>query len=133
MKHFLALLSFGCALNASPAFAVKVQKGAWVESFKTGFSSFICRKGQFFRECFAISEDECLQEALRATKVCLADKEGQIPAALNQPQDGTHWGSVVGSCAGSAFEVTLTARGKKKKSAECADPNKWVPAAKGKN
>lgn len=117
-------------LIASLAYAEPVPRAVWVESFKTGFANYICKSGEFFRECFNVTERECLEEALRATKTCLADKGPSLPDPIKLPEEGTKWGSVVGSCAGSAYEIGLKARGKRKESAECNNPSLWLPGAK---
>jgi len=31
----------------------------------------------------------------------------KIPNTLIQPKDGTHWGTIIGVCAGEAYELAL--------------------------
>lgn len=52
--------------------------------------------------------------------------QGTIPAVLVQPNDGSAWGTKIGSCAGETFEISLTA--KRVDQEACRDPARWVPA-----
>jgi hypothetical protein len=90
---------------------------------KTALPNAFCAERQYFRKCFKISEDICIKEALRATKVCLASMEDELPAQIHQPADGQKWGGKLGKCAGTAFETSLI--NNKVNSADCKDPSKW--------
>ena len=102
-----------------------VAKSAWMETMKTVLPNVFCNgKGasRYFRECFNVTEDQCIQEALRAVKVCLLSIADEIPAELRQPDDGRTWGSKLGRCAGKGYEMSLIKS--RVDSAECKDATK---------
>jgi len=66
---------------------------------------------------------ECEETALSATRICLRKYGAEIPNVLNQPRDGTHWGRIVGSCVGEAYEMTLMQ--KRIDNAKCNDISNW--------
>ncbi len=108
--------------------AADVPKKEWLDSMQSLLPTLFCKKSSFFRQCFMLGEDKCLEDALRAAKVCLLKFEGDIPAILQQPQDGAKWGEQVSRCAGGTLELSLTAENKKKKKAakKCNDSTKWT-------
>lgn len=92
MRRYLA----GCILAACvPAAAQEISKPAWIEHMKTA-----------------------LPVAASATRVCLNKFAHQFPENFRQPDDGSHWGGIVGECAGNAYESAL--RDNLLKSQECA-------------
>jgi hypothetical protein len=100
-----------------------ITKAQFTEHMKTALPNVFCAENQYFRKCFKVSEDECIKEAVRATKVCIASMESDMPAKLQQPKDGESWGTKLGTCAGSNYEVSLNK--KKIDSKDCNDPEKW--------
>jgi len=120
----MAIFLLVMALLGSPAQAGQtVTKAKFMEVMKTALPSAFCKDKMYFRQCFKITEDECIQEALRDTKICLTSEAGKLPDILNQPQDGQKYGREIGSCAGATFSTTLG--GKKIDSPLCNDPKKW--------
>ena len=65
----------------------------------------MCRDGTPFKSCTSLSQEKCENLALSSTRVCLAKSKDQIPKQMTQ-EDGRHWGSTVGECAGTAFYGT---------------------------
>jgi hypothetical protein len=102
---------------------VVIAKQDWIEALRTALPGGFCAPEEYFRQCFTVTEDECLSAARLATKSCLAELEDKIPAKLVQPEDGTEWGGKVGSCAGMAFERQLTK--KRKNTKKCNDASNW--------
>jgi hypothetical protein len=98
-------LSFFWGLAAGAE--VVVTKAQWVEGMRTGLPVAFCKEGSYFRSCFRVSAEQCEDTARSAIRVCLADAE--LPAVFHQPLDGETWGKKVGSCAGSAYEMTHVA------------------------
>jgi hypothetical protein len=118
------------ALSASvakPADAeTVVAKSTWMEAMKTAIPNVFCSgKGvsRYFRECFKVTEDQCLEAALRATKVCLLSLADEIPQELHQPDDGRSWGNKLGKCAGDGYDIALAAS--RIDSAACKDPTNF--------
>lgn len=104
----------------------EVPKNRWMEQMVTVLPTILCRPEGFFRSCYPLSEDQCLEIGVRTTKACLLKLSTEFPAALKQPNEGEKWGKVVGSCTGETMEASLPAEEKKKFSKpECADPTAW--------
>ncbi len=83
-----------------------------------------CSQQMYFRQCFTIDAIECEEIASSVTRLCLQKYKEDIPGVLEQPQDGTKWGTIIGRCAGSAFEVSLNK--KKINNEKCNDATNWM-------
>ncbi len=103
--------------------AVNVEKSEWVESMEIALPAAFCKKQMYFRQCFTVDAIECEEVAASVTRICLRKYKSDIPNPLKQPQDGTKWGTIVGRCAGSAYETSLI--NKKINSEKCNDANNW--------
>jgi hypothetical protein len=111
-------------LSAAPANAVEVSREDWMNGMTTALPAYFCKADQYFRQCFDVTQVECEETALSTTRVCLAKNKSKIPARLKQPEDGTRWGTVIGSCAGSNYEIVL--QKKRINNKKCNDPNAWT-------
>lgn len=116
----IAGLVFG---SVSPGHAEEVSKEIWVNTMKTALPNAFCQKLEFFRECFDVNEDQCIEAAALATRICLHKYINQIPDTLIQPKDGAKWGNVIGQCAGENFHQTLGRLFKNTK--ECNNMDFW--------
>ena len=108
---------------AGAASAGEVSKEDWMKAMQTALPTAFCAEGTYFRSCFKITAKECEDRAASATRVCLADVKDKLPAKFTSAEQGSEWGTKVGSCAGQAFEITFKA--KMIDSAKCKDPNAW--------
>ena len=114
-------LAGGLLLLASSVYA-EVSRDAWIESMKTALPTAFCQSHQYFRQCFQVTQQECVDTASAAALSCLERNKSQMPAVFTR-EDGRQWGGVVGGCAGSAYELTLS---KKRISSDlCNDENNW--------
>lgn len=120
-RRFVIAMAF-LMLGAAPS---TIAREAWISAIRTALPIAFCKPDQYFRQCFNVTQAECEQTALSATRVCLDDLKSQIPEVLKQPGDGAHWGAKVGQCAGSGYEVALS--GKRVQSVKCDDPSAWTP------
>lgn len=111
------------ALVAMNAHALEVSKEQWIAGVKVGIPIEFCKPNQIFRQCFEVTAEECEQVAASTTRVCINDMDDQIPAVLVQPEDGTHWGTIIGRCAGSAYVASLM--NKRILNARCNDARNW--------
>jgi hypothetical protein len=120
------LLIVGILIVASSAFAQEntVSRKAWIEGMQDKLPAALCQEKQYFRQCFRITEKECLSVAENATRMCLKSRQNEIPPVLVQPNDGRRWGRLVGECAGDAFETAL--KNKRINSDKCNDVNNWI-------
>jgi hypothetical protein len=121
MTYILAILTtLLLPLNAN---AVEVSKADWYSGMSTALPTALCNSSQYFRQCFSVTAQECEETAASATRICLDKHHKDIPNTLVQPKDGTHWGTIIGSCAGTAYEISLVS--KRISSAKCNDINNW--------
>jgi hypothetical protein len=66
----------------------------------TVLPTVFCQGGQYFRQCFDVSQSECEETAMSSTRICLQKYKDKIPDTLTQPKDGSYWGTIIGRCAG---------------------------------
>ena len=104
--------------------AQEVPKEAWVSQMESGMSAFFCQEGQYFHECFNGTAAQCNETMTELVGGCLERYEEQFPAAFKMPDDGAKWGQVIGSCAGSQYDVVR--RSDRINSAKCNNPNEWM-------
>ena len=114
----IALLASSASLQA-----VEVSKGSWLSSMETALPAAFCDKNMYFRQCFSISAIECEEAASSTTRLCLNKYKSDFPEVFDQPKDGTKWGTIIGECAGTAFEVSLIK--KRINSKKCNDVANW--------
>jgi hypothetical protein len=108
---------------ATTAHAGEVSKEVWINAMSTALPTAFCQSHQYFRQCFRVTAVECEDTASSATRICLERYKEDIPNVLNQPQDGNHWGRIIGTCAGEAYEITLQKR--RINSKQCNNPANW--------
>jgi len=119
----LKLTVFIALLLPLTANAVEVSKSDWYNGMSTALPTAFCNSTQYFRQCFSVSVQECEETAASATRVCLNKNDKDIPNILVQPKDGTHWGTIIGTCAGEAYEMALSK--KRISNAKCNDVKNW--------
>jgi len=115
---FLGIATFSCSI-----LAVEVNKNNWVNAVKTALPTVFCNSNQYFRQCFNVTAQECEETASSTTRICLNKNKDKIPAILQQPKDGTYWGTIVGTCAGEAYEIALIK--KRIRNKKCNNPANW--------
>jgi hypothetical protein len=111
------------ALLSTKSYAVEVAKQDWLIAMKSALPAAFCNSPMYFRQCFNVTAEQCEETAISATRICLKNNETNIPNILIQPQDGTHWGTVIGTCAGEAYEVALIKQ--KISNPKCSDATNW--------
>ena len=114
---------FSLFISVSVVHAVEVTKDSWVESMTTAIPTYFCQTEQYFRQCFDVSAVKCEEVAVSSTRICIAKTIDQIPNTLHQPKDGTKWGTVVGTCVGQSYEISLIKS--KIRNSKCNDANNW--------
>jgi hypothetical protein len=71
-----------------------------------------------------VTPEECERTAASATRICLAKFKKQLPEKFHQPGEGTAWGSKIGTCVGTAYEVALPSH--RISNAKCNDASQWT-------
>ncbi|PHS66332.1 MAG: hypothetical protein COB09_02390 [Thalassobium sp.] len=122
MKRPLGFILLATLIPASEA--LEVGRDVWTNAMTTALPNAFCQPQQFFRQCFDVSEAQCLQTASQTTKHCLQQFSAQFPQVFQQPADGSYWGTMVGQCAGEAYQTTLSKEFKN--TAKCNDVNQWL-------
>jgi hypothetical protein len=113
------------ATQAAPSSSgVVVDRDVWMGQFELALPVALCKDGFYFRACFTVTPAECEQTASSATRVCLAKFRKQLPLKIHQPDEGTDWGSKIGSCTGTAYEAALSRH--RISNAKCNDPSQWT-------
>ena len=105
------------------SWAQEVPKDKWLEVMTVTIPTYFCQAGQYFRECFDVTAEQCEQVAQSAARNCISKMEQQIPEKLRHPADSRMWGTKLGNCAGIAYEGTLA--GKHKSDPTCQDARNW--------
>jgi len=100
-----------------------VAKDKWIKEFSVAFPVTICKSNEYFCQCFAVTQAECEETAISATRVCINEYKDKIPEVLNQPEDGRYWGELIGQCAGRAYETTLS--NKRNSNEKCNNQENW--------
>jgi hypothetical protein len=120
------LLLIVILMLSSTAFAQEntINRQEWIDAMQGKLPPAFCQSKSYFRQCFRVTESECLSVADNATRLCLGSRRNEIPPVLVQPNDGGQWGSVVGECAGVAYEAAL--KSKRINSDRCNDANNWI-------
>ncbi|OGQ04190.1 MAG: hypothetical protein A2W61_08080 [Deltaproteobacteria bacterium RIFCSPLOWO2_01_44_7] len=119
---FVSLLLGGFVLPSLTQ-AETLSKKEWGDAMKSGLPVLLCKRDEYFRDCFKISQEECEDIIASATRVCFKQIETQIPSKIVQPRDGEKWGRKIGECVGVSAETTLT--DDKISNKKCNDPNAW--------
>ena len=122
MKGTLSIALF-ILIASTSAMANEVSKDDWINGMSTALPAYFCKADQYFRQCFAVTQIECEETALSVTRICLSQSKDKIPGRLRQPEDGTKWGTHIGSCAGTAYEIAL--QRKRVNNSRCNDPGNW--------
>ncbi len=120
----LTLTTIFVLLFSSFAASQEITKEQWIDRMSIALPTMFCQSGQYFRECFRVSQQQCEEVALSATRICLKDKASQMPASLTSTKDSANWGQIIGECAGTNYELTII--GKRIDSAQCNDITNWT-------
>lgn len=117
-------LALALMVIAMPAMANSVSKEQWIERMETALPAYFCAPEQYFRQCYKVSAKQCEEAASSVGRICLNKYKDQIPDFLRQPQEGSKWGEVVGSCAGEAYDMLMIE--KRTGDPKCDDASNWI-------
>ncbi len=123
MNKFKLILAITVFFATTSVAQGPVTKEKWSEGMRTLLPVLLCEESSFFRECFDVTAEKCEEVALSTTRVCLEDIKEELPPIFESRAVGEEWGSKVGICAGTAYEVALLK--KKLDKPKCYDPSAW--------
>jgi len=103
--------------------AEEVSKEIWEEAMKRQLPVTFCQSMEFFRQCFEVNDDQCIEAVSLAARICMHKYTNRIPDVLQQPNDGAKWGNIVGQCVGENYFETMSR--KYKDTPECTEMNHW--------
>ena len=103
-----------------------VPRAQFLASWTTLVANGFCRDGMYFRECFRVTQPECIELSTRAAQNCINANLATIPDPI-APGQGEPIGRTLGECAGTSYEQALAVQGKRKSDAICNDASHWVP------
>jgi hypothetical protein len=98
----------------------------WMDRMQSMIPSLFCKDKSYFRECFAVSQQECEQETIRVTRICLKSKEDELKTAFKNSatrEVAEKWGGLIGECVGTAYEFSF--KDKRSNNSKCSDANIW--------
>ena len=61
----------------------------------------------YLKACYATVDHECQQNVTEAANICIDRYQPHMPDVFSQLDDGKHWGSAIGSCAGAEHATLL--------------------------
>lgn len=102
----------------------------WIAVMKEGLPEALCKDSMYFRQCFQVTQEECLTQSKNSFDKCLPNFKNDIlknfgsrgDASLSA--DGAEWGAKIGECTGVDYETTLIS--KRINSDKCKDPKNWI-------
>lgn len=101
-------------------------RAQFLASWTTLVADGFCRDGMYFRECFRVTQSECIDLSTRSAQNCISAHLASIPDPIAAGQaEGI--GRTLGECAGTSYEQALAVQGKRKSDPLCNDPSHWVP------
>ncbi|VAW69574.1 hypothetical protein MNBD_GAMMA09-2529 [hydrothermal vent metagenome] len=103
--------------------AVDINKSDWVNNMSTALPSVFCSSRQYFRQCYDVTSQECQSTTISVTEICINNNIRNIPDVIIQPKDSTYWGTIIGQCAGKAYQLTLVS--KRINSEKCNNSKNW--------
>lgn len=116
-------LAIPALLMAASAQASDVERSVWEERMTDALPEHFCADGTYFRECFRVDRDRCLEVARESVRECLREHGEEIPERLILPREGRELGAAIGSCAGRVHEEALA--DERRLTRRCRDPEQW--------
>ncbi len=113
--------------NAAPA-AAGVSRDDFLAALRPLTPEYFCGDQMYFRQCFAVSADDCQMLALVAYDACVRELYDSVPPVLSSEDEGAAVGEMIGTCAGQAYEIGLAENGLRHDTPACNDPANWTQA-----
>lgn len=99
----------------------------WTAGMRATLSGAFCADAAYFRQCFEVGRDECVDRVQVAFDACVQVHASDIPS-VPTAASGRRAGEKLGSCTGRRYELALTAEGRRRShDPRCNDASNWVP------
>lgn len=96
-----------------------VQK--WRREYTHNLLNNFCTTGSYFKECYGLDRERCMEEVKRATYKCF----DRVAIRSSKELEKFHifYGSKIGFCVGKKIEME---RKVNRSSKQCLDPREWL-------
>lgn len=119
---FLAALIL--CLCASASAQDSISREAWSAYMQDALPEFLCHEDSYFVECFEVDIEQCKRSLSELARSCLESLAEHIPDPVRSAQEGHTAGQMIGSCAGSRYDLVNQAL--KISTEQCNDPMYWA-------
>lgn len=85
------------SLLFTPACAGDLTQERWISIMIRNLPKVFCAKDQFYRVCYDVSQEDCLDAVAQATADCIDENLSLLPEAFAY-KDIRHWGPVIENC-----------------------------------
>lgn len=102
----------------------------WIAAMKENLPEALCKDSMYFRQCFQVTQEECLTQSKNSFDKCLPNFKNDVlknfgaKGDANLSADGAAWGAKIGECTGVDYETSLLS--KRINSDKCNDPKNWI-------
>lgn len=115
---FATVLTLGLT---NQAMAVEIDQ--WLDHVETTLPDILCEESAYFRQCFDLDDAQCRSTLSSTFQECLTIYLDHLPGQITSSAEGAHWGQLLGSCAGTKFEMQSIEL--KIQNARCNDVTQW--------
>ncbi len=102
----------------------KITDNPWAVGMYALLPELVCQDNQIYRQCYAVSQNECETAMKSATADCLQSHLSELPPDITTNKKiGSHWGEIVGACASEKYSSSL--KSKFTNTNDCNNMNNW--------
>ena len=83
------------------------KRADWINQMQQNLPVNLCESSNFIRQCYTVTEFDCLVVTRHAVQGCLKRMEQDLPD-LFTVKDGEHWGGITAHCAFTKFAEFMT-------------------------
>ena len=105
------------------AFAFPLDREIWIRDNTKSISRSFCDQSSYFRQCFLIDDNSCLNYSKAVVAYCMDEYRPQMPKILDIPYHDNKFRPWIGACAGNRYQAQLSDYLKNEES--CAPTSEW--------
>lgn len=83
--------------------SAEVPIDVWLHHLTVALPVGFCEQGSAIRSCFTVTNEQCEQGVVSATRVCINGMKRKLPKFIRSKDEGAKLGGDIGSCAEDAF------------------------------